>query len=67
MYGLFGSDFFEFSDYRVAELTTVEDLRQNVDPTIQLRKSYIQMETGQVPNELLAIRTTPNKAPLRLW
>lgn len=41
----------------------VEDLRQNVDPTIQLRKSYLQMETGQIPIELLAIRTTLNKAP----
>ena len=41
----------------------VEDLRHNVDPTVQLKKSYIQMETGQVPIELLAIRTTLNKAP----
>jgi DNA polymerase, archaea type len=41
----------------------VEDLRHNVDPTVQLKKSYIQMETGQVSIELLAIRTTLNKAP----
>ena len=27
----------------------VEDLRQDIDPTIKLRKAYVQMETGQVP------------------
>jgi DNA polymerase I len=41
----------------------IEDLRLEIDPTIKLRKAYIQMETGQVPFELLAIRTTLNKAP----
>jgi DNA polymerase, archaea type len=41
----------------------VEDLRQDIDPTIKLRKAYVQMETGQVPFELLAIRTILNKAP----
>jgi DNA polymerase I len=41
----------------------VEDLRQDIDPTIKLRKAYLQMESGQVPFELLAIRTTLNKAP----
>jgi DNA polymerase I len=40
-----------------------EDLRQDLDPTINLRKAYLQMETGQVPFELLAIRTILNKTP----
>ncbi len=41
----------------------VEDLRLDIDPTINLRKAYVQMENGQVPFELLAITTTLNKAP----
>lgn len=41
----------------------VEDLRQDIDPTIKLKQAYVQMESGQVPIELLAIRTTLNKAP----
>jgi DNA polymerase elongation subunit (family B) len=41
----------------------VEDLRQDIDPTIKLKKAYVQMESGQVPFELLAIRSTLNKAP----
>ena len=41
----------------------VEDLRQNLDPTIKLKEAYVQMESGQVPFELLAIRSTLNKAP----
>jgi DNA polymerase elongation subunit (family B) len=40
-----------------------EDLRQDRDPTIKLKEAYIQMENGQVPSELLAIRSTLNKAP----
>jgi DNA polymerase elongation subunit (family B) len=42
----------------------VEDLRLNIDPTIKLKEAYIQMENGQVPIELLSIRTTLNKAPI---
>jgi DNA polymerase elongation subunit (family B) len=41
----------------------VEDLRQDMDPTIKLKKAYVQMESGRVPFELLAIRSTLNKAP----
>ena len=41
----------------------VEDLRQDINPTLQLRKAYLQMESGQVPIELLSIQTTLNKAP----
>ena len=41
----------------------VEDLRYDIDPTLQLKKAYLQMESGQVPFELLAIRSTLNKAP----
>jgi DNA polymerase elongation subunit (family B) len=41
----------------------VEDLRQDIDPTIKLKEAYIQMENGQVPIEQLSIRTTLNKAP----
>ena len=41
----------------------VEDLKQDIDPTIKLKEAYVQMESGQVSSEKLAIRTTLNKAP----
>lgn len=41
----------------------VDDLMYNRDPTIKLRKAYIEMERGVVPLELLAIRTVLKKGP----
>jgi DNA polymerase elongation subunit (family B) len=41
----------------------VDDLIDNRDPTIKLRKAYIEMERGLVPSELLAIRTVLKKDP----
>jgi DNA polymerase elongation subunit (family B) len=36
----------------------VNDLKYDRNPTVKLQKSYIQMEKGLVPSELLAIKTT---------
>lgn len=41
----------------------VDDLKYNRKPTTRLQKSYIQMERGLVPSEILAINTTLKKDP----
>ncbi|WP_148686800.1 DNA polymerase domain-containing protein [Candidatus Nitrosocosmicus hydrocola] len=40
-----------------------EDLKYGRDPTVKLRKAYLDMEKGQVPHELLAISLTLSKDP----
>ncbi len=42
----------------------VDDITNDIDPTIKLRKAYIDMERGQVAPELLAITSTLKKDPL---
>jgi DNA polymerase I len=42
----------------------VDDMANDRDPTINLRKAYIDMERGQVPSELLVITSTLKKDPL---
>ena len=41
----------------------VDDLKYDKDPTLKLRKAYLDMEKGQVPHELLAISLTLIKDP----
>jgi DNA polymerase elongation subunit (family B) len=41
----------------------VEDLKYNRNPTLKLRKAYLDMEKGQVPQELLVISLTLKKDP----
>jgi DNA polymerase, archaea type len=41
----------------------VDDIANDIDPTLKLRKAYIDMERGQVAPELLAITSTLNKDP----
>jgi DNA polymerase I len=41
----------------------VDDIVNDKDPTLKLRKAYIDMERGQVPFKLLAITSTLKKDP----
>jgi DNA polymerase elongation subunit (family B) len=40
-----------------------DDLKNDKNPTLKLRKAYVDMERGQVPQELLAISLTLSKDP----
>jgi DNA polymerase, archaea type len=41
----------------------VDDIKNNRNPTVRLRKAYLDMERGQIPIENLAISTTLRKDP----
>jgi len=41
----------------------VEDIRCNINPTVKLKKAYIEMEKGLVSPDLLAIKTILKKDP----
>ncbi len=41
----------------------VDDIKNNKNPTVRLRKAYLDMERGQIPIENLAICTTLRKDP----
>jgi hypothetical protein len=41
----------------------VEDIRCNINPTIKLKKAYMEMEKGLVSSDLLAIKTVLKKDP----